>query len=95
MSGPSTPYRALGERLPAWAVRRTVHRLDVRTLYAARPSELTQSDRDELTQLERLGWRVEITELAECVLVIISRQGGQQNGPLEIPSPRTTATALR
>lgn len=86
MNGPYTPYRALGEQIPVWAVRRSVHRVAGRTVYAARPATLTPADRAELARLERLGWRVDINELANGVLILTSERS-EPDGPLKISSP--------
>ncbi len=82
MTPPLTPYVALRQRTgkpegwrPVWAQSRTVHRIDGRTVYAARPTALTAADQAELSLLATLGWCVEIASLGTHTLVTISKKG--------------------
>lgn len=81
MSAPLTPYAHLRERqkqpqgwLPSWAHKRTVHRVNGRTVYVARPLTLTAADREELHSLAYLGWRVEVIDIDTHKTILISRK---------------------
>lgn len=59
---PQTPYRALGTLVPAWAEKRSVVRAGHATYYVVETSMLADA-REDLTQLEGLGWTVDVHPL--------------------------------